>query len=152
MTLTVRNRFVPGAAILLLGAMPFVASAAPADAPPAVPGDLWEVTSQMTMEGMPMAMPTQTQKVCAAKEWNEPPGPKNERDKCETLDFTTTPEKTTWKVRCAGKPPMTGEGEITRTSPEAYSGTIKMTSEDGVMTIALKGKRLSDCDASAAKR
>jgi len=151
MTPTLLNRFALTAAILMLGALPLAATAAPADAAPAVPGDLWEVTSQMTMEGMPMAMPAQTQKICAAKEWKEPPGPKNERDKCETLDFTTTPDKTTWKVRCAGKPPMTGEGEINRTSPEAYSGTIKMTSEDGVMTITLKGKRLADCDAGAAK-
>ena len=151
MTPTALRRLALPAALLLLGTLPRPATGAPADAAPAVPGDLWEVTSQMTMEGMPMAMPTQTQTVCAAKEWKEPPGPKNERDKCETLDFTTTPEKTIWKVRCAGKPPMTGEGEILRSGPDAYSGTIKMTSEDGVMTITLKGKRLSDCDASAAQ-
>jgi len=150
-TPTAFRRLALLALILLLGMLSHPATGAPADAAPAVPGDLWEVTSQMSMEGMPVAMPAQTQKLCAPKEWKEPPGPQNDRQKCETLDFTTTPEKTTWKVRCDGKPAMTGEGEIHRTSPEAYSGTIKMTSQDGVMTINLKGKRLADCDASQGK-
>jgi hypothetical protein len=140
------------AVLLLLGTLSGPASAAPADAAPPVPGDLWEVTSQMSMEGMPMAMPARTQKLCAPKEWKEPPaGPMDDRQKCETLDFTNTPERTTWKVRCSGKPAMTGEGEINRTGPDTYDGKIKMTSADGVMTISLKGKRLEDCDASKGK-
>ena len=36
-------------------------------------GILWDVTSQPVMEGMPMQMPAQTMKICAAKEWTRPP-------------------------------------------------------------------------------
>jgi hypothetical protein len=150
-TQTSLRRLALLALFLLLGLLSHPATAAPADAAPAVPGDLWEVTSQMTMEGMPMAMPARTQKICAPKEWKEPPAPQNEGQKCETLEFTNTPAKTTWKVRCEGKPAMTGEGVIDRTGPDAYTGAIKMTSKDGVMTINLKGKRLADCDAGGAK-
>ena len=123
-----------------------------ADAAPAIkePGDLWEVTSKMSMEGMPMEMPATTQKVCAPKTWTEPPGGKTGKD-CEVLDFKNSPTATTWKVRCAGPPAMTGEGQLTRTSPDAYTGTIKVESEHGEMTMKLDGRRIGDCDRAASK-
>jgi len=152
MSSTSLRRLVWPAAFSLFGTISVPAVGAPTAEAPKEPGDLWEVTSQMTMEGMPMAMPAHTQKVCAAKEWKEPPGPKDDMRECQTLDFKTTPTKATWTVRCAGPPAMTGEGEITRSSPDAYAGQIKMTSEDGVMTMTLKGKRVGDCDAGEAKR
>ena len=116
-------------------------------------GDLWEVASQMTMEGMPpgMGMPAQTRKVCAAKEWNKPPVAPDERSKCEMVDFKGSPEKSTWKLRCSGPPATTGEGEITRTSPEAYTGWMKMVAPQGTMTINLTGRRVGECDAGEAK-
>jgi len=143
------NRAVTSAA-LALALAPSAFAAAPA-APVKEPGDLWEVTSKMSIEGMPMQMPAQTQKVCSPKTWTEPPaaGPDN---KCTTHDFTNTPTKSTWKVTCPGPPAMTGEGEITRTSPDAYTGTMKMTSEEGTMTMALSGRRVGDCDSAASRR
>jgi hypothetical protein len=39
-----------------------------------------------------------------------------------------------------------GEGEITRAGDDAYTGSIKFTSDRGNMTIALTGSRLGDCD------
>jgi len=36
-------------------------------------GILWEMTSQMVMEGMPMAMPPRTMKLCTARQWTRPP-------------------------------------------------------------------------------
>ena len=59
--------------------VPLVASAVMLSAPgasyAAATGDLWESTTQMTMEGMPagMGIPAQTRRVCAAKEWTKPP-------------------------------------------------------------------------------
>jgi hypothetical protein len=117
-------------------------------------GDLWEVTSQMSMEGMPagFAMPAQIRKVCAAKEWSKPPVPADERSKCEMIDFKATPTKSTWKMQCAGPPAMTGEGEITRSSPDAYSGWMKMAAPQGTMTMNLTGRRIGECDAGEAKK
>jgi len=134
--------FAPGA---------FAATAATTASPAKEPGDLWEVTSRMSMEGMPMQMPAQTHKVCSPKDWTEPPGAKAD-EKCETLDFRNTPTKSTWKMRCPGPPAMTGEGEITRTSPDAYTGTMKFTSDEGAMTMAISGRRVGDCDSAAAQR
>ena len=52
-------------------------------------------------------------------------------------------------MKCDGG--MSGEGEITRTSPAAYTGFIKMTTPQGAMTINLSGKRVGDCDAGEAR-
>lgn len=116
----------------------------------AATGDLWEVTSQMTMEGMPagMGMPSQTRQVCTAKEWTKPPVSQDDR-KCEFTDFQRTATKATWKMKCEG---MSGEGEIARTSPDAYKGWMKMMAPQGTMTINLSGRRLGDCDAGEAKK
>jgi hypothetical protein len=134
---------------LLLAACAFGADAAPAGREP---GDLWEVTSQMSMEGMPMQMPATTQKVCAAKTWTEPPGGNADKS-CETLEFKSTATTTTWKVRCAGPPAMTGVGEITRSAPDAYKGTMTMTmGDEGSMTLKLSGRRVGDCDRGESKR
>jgi hypothetical protein len=124
-----------------------------ADAAPAgkEPGDLWEVTSKMSMEGMPMEMPATTQKVCTAKTWSEPPGGNADKS-CETLEFKNSATTTTWKVRCAGPPAMTGEGEITRSGPDAYKGTMKLSSPDGAMTMKLSGRRVGDCDRGESNR
>jgi len=123
-----------------------------ADTPPAnaakETGDRWEVTSKMSMEGLPMELPAQTQKVCAAKEWKAPPAAMDERQKCQSSDFKSAGSKVTWKVRCAGPPEMTGDGEITRNGADAYTGQIRFTSEDGTMTMKLNGRRVGACDPS----
>ncbi len=106
--------------------------------------DLWEVTSKMAMEEMPMEIPAQTMKVCAAKEWKEPPGGADERQTCRNSDFKIAGKTATWTVTCS-EPAMTGHGEITRDTPDTYSGAIKFTSDDGSMTINLNGRRLGGC-------
>jgi hypothetical protein len=132
--------------ICLVSVLALTAMPAHADAN----GDLWEVTSQMTMEGMPagMGMPAQTRRVCTAHEWTKPPVSQDERG-CKASDFSSTPTKTTWKVTC---PDVTGSAEINRTSPDAYTGWMKMTMAQGTMTMNLTGKRVGDCDAGEAKK
>ena len=121
------------------------ASTPAADAP--AKGDLWEITSQMSMEGMPMALPPNKVKVCAAKEWTEPPGSADPRMKCTNSDFRMDAAgKATWKVACAGPPAMTGEGELTREGADAWSGAIKFAASEGTMNLRLGGRRLGDCE------
>jgi hypothetical protein len=136
------RRFAATATLLLLSSISVPAAEAKET------GDLWEVTSQMSMEGMPMALPSQTRKVCAPKEWKEPPGATDEQRKCKASDFRMAGQKATWKVSCAGPPPMTGDGEVTRNGADAYSGAIKFTSSDGPMTIKFNGRRVGACDVS----
>lgn len=123
-------------------------SAVPAAAGPN--GDQWEVTSQMTMEGMPagMGMPAQTRQVCSAHEWTKPPVA-NDHGDCKTTDFKNVGNKATWKVTCSGG--MSGEAEITRNGADAYAGWMKMTMPQGTMTMNLSGKRVGDCDAGEVK-
>ena len=105
-------------------------------------GDLWETTSQMSMEGMPMKMPARTNKVCSPTEWREPPsGQKN----CRSSNMKVDGNKVTWDVECTD-PVMKGTGEILRDGSDAYSGTIKFTSDRGNMTIKLTGKKVGPCD------
>ena len=139
-------RLATAASLLLFGSISARSADAPAAAAAKEKGDLWEVTSQMSMEGMPMAMPVQKMKVCAAKDWKEPPAATDKRQKCESTDYQTTGQTVTWKVSCAGPPEMTGSGEITREGTDAYTGAIKFSSAEGGMTVKLTGHKLGECD------
>ncbi|MEX2150208.1 MAG: DUF3617 family protein [Steroidobacteraceae bacterium] len=108
------------------------------------PGILWETTSQMVMEGMPMTMPPQTMQSCAAQEWTKPP-PSNDPG-CVTSDYRKVGNKVTWTMQCTGQMPMTGSGEITFSSPDAYTGTIKAAAQGMNMTIKLTGRKIGSCD------
>ena len=93
-------------------------------------------------------MPAQMRRVCTAHEWTKPPVSQDERG-CKASEFTSTPTKTSWKITC---PDVAGSAEITRTSPDAYTGWMKMTMAQGTMTMNLTGKRVGDCDAGEAKK
>jgi hypothetical protein len=108
------------------------------------PGILWETTSQMVMEGMPMTMPAQTMKVCASKEWTQPP-PGGDAS-CVTSDYKVVGNKATWTMQCSGDMPMTGNGEMTFENADAYSGLINATAQGMNMTIRLAGKKIGTCD------
>jgi uncharacterized protein DUF3617 len=113
-----------------------------ADAPPT--GDLWQVTSKMSMQGMPMEMPAHVGQVCAAKTWTHPPGG-NDQNKCKRTDFQMVGDTATWTESCEA-PPMTGRGKITRQGADAYTGSITFESPQGNMTINLDGHRVGGCD------
>ena len=107
-------------------------------------GDLWQVTSTMSMQGMPSAMPARAASVCTAKTWSQPPGGAN--SSCTRSDFRVDGAKTTWTEKCTN-PPMTGHGEITRQGSDAFSGAIDFEAPQGNMTIKLDGVRVGDCDS-----
>ena len=140
------HRFAAIATLFLLMLIPVLAADTPPTTAAKETGDLWESTSQMSMAGMPMALPAQTRKICAPREWKEPPAGTDERQKCQNSDFKAVGPKATWKVICAGPPAMTGEGEITRNGADAYTGQIRFSSAEGAMTIKLTGKRVGPCD------
>ena len=49
-----------------------------------------------------------------------------------------------WKVSCGPPQEMTGTGEMTFAN-DSYTGTMKMTSTQGELTMKMSGKRLGDC-------
>ena len=117
---------------------------APARAADEPPGILWETTSQMVMDGMPMQMPMRTMKICAAREWTQPP-PGGDDD-CTNSNFQRVGSKLTWTVQCTGEMEMSGVGEMTFTGADAYAGTIKFDAEGMSMTMTLTGKKIGTCD------
>ena len=150
MPTSIRRRVAATSGFLLLGS--FVLLAAPPAAEPLDKrsGELWEVTTQMSMDQIPTEIPPQTMQVCAATDWKEPPGLESLGQNCKVSDFKTTDTTGSWTMSCAGPPVMTGVGQITRTGSDAYDGSIKLASKEGNLTIKLSGHRVGDCDAPAA--
>lgn len=110
--------------------------------------ELWEITNKMEMEGMPFAMPGQTNKVCMQKGKQNDPAqalPKDKEQDCKMSDVKMSGNKSSWKMSCSGKHPMTGVGEMTSSSG-SYSGKVKMHSADGDMNMSYEGKRIGSCD------
>ena len=132
------------AASILLTASLFVLATAQEAAAADAKGDLWETTSQMSMEGLPMQMPVTTLKVCAAKGSKQPPGGPD-RQNCRNSDMKTVGPKVTWTVKCSG-PEMSGVGEITYSGADSYTGSIRFKSADGNMTVKLAGRKVGGCD------
>jgi len=123
---------------VLLGSLPILAAEPP--------GDLWQVTTQMSMEGMPFKMPAKTLKICAVKNSQEPPGAANDERGCVSSDMKRVGSVVTWTSSCTGPPAMKGQGEITYEGTGAYTGTIKYVTADGNMTINLTGHKIDGCD------
>ena len=67
-----------------------------------VPGDLWEMTNQMSMNGAPLQIPSMTQKLCRpkGKTWDSPPTDKSHEDLCKVSGYTMTGNHAAWKMSC----------------------------------------------------
>ncbi|HEX4824956.1 MAG TPA: DUF3617 family protein [Candidatus Polarisedimenticolaceae bacterium] len=135
-------------AIALAGILLLATAAASAADAPVEKGDLWESTSEMSMQGM--TMPAHTAQVCADRGWSKPPVGGDDHG-CTMYDVVNTPTKTSWKIKCDSES-MTGEGEITRTSPDSYQGSMRFHAKQGDMTMKLSGKKIGECDVAAAKQ
>ena len=110
----------------------------------------WEITTEMDMPGMPMKMPAMKTTQCITKEQASDPNlsvPQASQDKnnaCKVSDYKVAGNKVTWTMKCEGKTPMSGTGEITYAT-DSYDGWMKMTTGTGDMTMKYKAKRLGDC-------
>jgi hypothetical protein len=111
--------------------------------------ELWEVSSKMEMQGMPMAMPAQVNRVCVGKNRkDEDLVPK--QSNCRVVDSKRVGSKFTYKMECTGDEPMTMIGEMTFGN-NAYDGQMRMTmtKTKDTMNMAVSGKRVGDCTAQA---
>jgi len=109
------------------------------------PDELWDMTTRMEMAGMPAQ--AMTQQVCMKKGQTQPD--KMSQDKnCKVTEQRTVGNKTTWKVACSGRDPVTGEGEVTRTR-DSMDGRIRMRGKSGNesfdMTTVMSGKLAGGC-------
>jgi Protein of unknown function (DUF3617) len=129
------------AAALTLCALPTFAAS------PQKPGS-WQITMEMDAPNMPMKMPPMTFTHCVTQEDVENPDraiPKGKQNSnCKVSDFKVDGQKISWSVKCEGKEPVTGNGEITFDN-DTYTGWSKMHVQDQDMTMKWSGKRLGDC-------
>jgi hypothetical protein len=104
----------------------------------------------MEMEGMP-GMPPRTSTQCLTPEdVNDPQkslmpdtgrgGPQA----CKIADQKTEGNKVSWTMKCEGGFVTGGSGEMLYAG-DTYTGTIKMETGRGGMTMKMSGKRLGDC-------
>ena len=119
----------------------FLTLAAPAMA---ATGEWWEVTVKVEMPGMPAGMAGmmggQTSKVCMLKGQEKEPD-KSENKDCTMSDMKSSGNTTSFKMKCTGKDPMTGDAVLTHT-PNSFSQKMNMQSKDGNMTMVSNGKRI----------
>ena len=117
-------------------------------------GGLWEIKTEMQMEGMPMTMPPMTSQQCITPaEANDPNkstpqgrgrGGRGPQD-CQVSDYKTEGNKVSWTLKCTGAQSVSGTGELVY-SGDSYTGTMTMEMGGrGTMTMKYTGKRLGDC-------
>jgi hypothetical protein len=115
---------------------------------------LWEIKTEMQMEGMPMTMPPMTSQQCITPaEANDPNkstpqgrgrGGRGPQD-CQVSDYKTEGNKVSWTLKCTGAQSVSGTGELVY-SGDSYTGTMTMEMGGrGTMTMKYTGKRLGDC-------
>ncbi|MDA8098526.1 MAG: DUF3617 family protein [Nitrospiraceae bacterium] len=111
----------------------------------------WESTIEMTIEGLPFAMPPMsfTNTKCMTKK-DAVPSTASKDQKCEVKEQSVTGSTVHWKVVCKDKNGTSeGTGEITY-SGTGYRGTMKLKTTDakGQTTTSkakLSGRRTGDC-------
>lgn len=108
------------------------------------PGILWDMTSQMVMQGLPFSPAPTKLSVCTPRVWTRPP-PGGDPS-CVNTNFQRVGNKVTWTMQCSGDMPMTGDGEITFQGTDSYTGAINATAEGMTITINLSGTKAGTCD------
>ena len=109
----------------------------------------WEITTQLSIAGMPFQPPPVTHTQCVTKK-DAVPRPAREQGNCEISSIKEADHKVSWHVKCTGAKPAEGNGEI------AYSGdtmeghaTFKVnnprTGQPMEAQQTIKGRRLGDC-------
>lgn len=117
-------------------------------------GEQWQITMQVEMQGMPMAMPAVTHTACLPKKHASIADmvPQNNHSDCKMENVHQSGDKTTFKMACTGQHPMTGEGEIEH-GADHYRGTMHvvgdMEGQHVDMTQNFSGKRIGTCAYSA---
>ena len=111
--------------------------------------DQYDVVIKMEMPGMPMAMPSMSQRLCVKK------GASDEdfiprQENCRVSDLSRAGSRLTFKIVCTGRNAMTGVGDFAFAA-NGYDGQIrlmgKMEGQDVQMTQAISARRTGACTA-----
>jgi hypothetical protein len=131
---------------LLLTLPPFLSSRVAAQ----TTGDLWEISTQMNIPGMPAGMGAQTQRVCQGDDPERSAAQSKDRQSCKVKDKKQTATRLTMTMVCA-EGTMTIDQQYNAAHTE-FRGTMKMASKEGDMTMNTVGRKVGTCDVQEARR
>lgn len=116
-------------------------------------GELWEMTSQMAMAGMPAGMiPAQTAQVCQSEKFDRPMQ-QEEKSKCTISNLRQSPNRVTYDIKCEGNPPTTGSADYSfEANRTRMKGTMRMVTKDGEMTMQMTGRKVGACDVAEHRK
>lgn len=124
----------------------------------AAPGEWWEITGKMEMQGMPFAMPGQTSKVCLPKGGEADPNRTQGKDSnCKMTDVQSSGNTVKFKGTCVNNgETMHVEGQTTHDA-NSFKSNMKMTGkshgEPMNMSMSSSGKRIGGaCDTEELSR
>lgn len=107
----------------------------------------WQVTTTVDMPNSPVKIPPVTVSHCVTKEEAVDPiktlPQASSDERCKVEDYKVDGNKVTWKMSCP-KDKVDGTGELVFTK-DAYTGSIKMSTQGQEMVMKFDAKRLGDC-------
>jgi hypothetical protein len=112
--------------------------------------ELWEVSSQMNMAGLPPGMGSTTQRICRDKDPKKEPASRKDMEGCKVTDMKESGNRFTMTMTC---PQGTMVIDQTYNSARTeYKGTMKMKSREGDMTMNVSGRKVGSCNAQQARQ
>lgn len=107
----------------------------------------WEITTQMEMPGMPMAIPPVKYTHCMTKKDVVPQQPEKNQD-CKMISTDIQGDTVYWVMECkSGKDTMRSNGHVTY-KKDRFDGAINATmsgSENMTMQSKISGRYLGPC-------
>jgi hypothetical protein len=131
--------------VILAGALslPLASFAAGSD-------DLWEVTTQMNMPGMPAGMGTNTQQQCYEKDMRKNVTGRKGTEECKVTDFKESGNKLTITMSCPKNRSAVMEYVFNPARTE-YKGTMRMKDGGQEILMNMSGRKVGTCDVQKAR-
>ena len=111
------------------------------------PGNLWDITTSMEMDGM--KMPGGKQQVCTPVDAEGPDAMASKDDECTVTDIQASPGRYSYKMQC---PDGSGTGLMTYRGKDSFTSDVTMVMDGETMKMVTTGKRVGTCDAGALKK
>ena len=113
-------------------------------------GEMWEISSQMNIPGMPAGMGAQTQRVCQGDDPERSAAQSKDRQSCKLKDRKQTATRLTVTMVCS-EGTMTIDQQYNAAHTE-FKGTMKMVSKQGDMVMNMTGRKVGTCNVQEARR
>jgi uncharacterized protein DUF3617 len=112
--------------------------------------DLWEITTQMNVPGMPAGMGSNTQQQCYEKDMRKNVTGRKDTEGCKVTDFKESGTKLTITMSCPKGRSAVMEYVFNQARTE-YKGTMRMKDGGQEMLMNMSGKKVGTCDAQQAR-